>query len=216
MLWIAGALTAWATLLILRTLWAPMGGERSAVPSISITLLLLGAGLAGLSPLRDHLLESRLERAAGELAGFEVQVQCQSLGGAALDIRAERGWVRMIDGKMERATRLDRSVCVELRGITNDQNSLNLEQAVALHILTHETVHMMNEINEATTECRAMQASTRVGQALGLDRAVAHAGAQNYWRTQYPRMNSEYRSAECREGGALDQGGPDAPWAGAG
>ena len=51
----------------------------------------------------------------------------------------------------------------------------------------------------------------RVRGGCGL-RSSRPALARRYGRTVYPHLASDYRSAECRPGGAYDEGLPDPPW----
>ena len=61
-----------------------------------------------------------------------------------------------------------------------------------------------------------MQRDARTAQLLGADPEQALRLARLYWTTVYPRMADDYRSADCRPGGSLDEGLPAAPWSPAG
>ncbi|MGH2697831.1 MAG: hypothetical protein ACRDJL_01355 [Actinomycetota bacterium] len=83
---------------------------------------------------------------------------------------------------------------------------------MAVHVLSHEAIHMSGVSNEAQTECMAMQRDTEMAQLLDAPPRAAGALAIAYWRDVYPSMPAGYRSDECGPGLALDGGRPDAPW----
>jgi hypothetical protein len=86
------------------------------------------------------------------------------------------------------------------------------DQVVAVHVLTHEAVHMSGRLDEAVAECAAVQRDAQTARLLGARPADAAALAATYWANIYPLMPDRYRSGECRPGGAMDEGLADAPW----
>jgi hypothetical protein len=71
--------------------------------------------------------------------------------------------------------------------------------------LAHESQHVRGIANEAQAECYGLQSMQRTTEALGRTAAEGRFLASLYWRTGYLRQSdSEYRSDECRDGGALD------------
>jgi electron transfer flavoprotein alpha subunit len=83
---------------------------------------------------------------------------------------------------------------------------------VAVHVLTHEAMHVAGDRTEATTECRALQHDARTVVLLGGTTAQGRQLATRVATEVYPRMPDEYRTAECRPGGALDLTPDDASW----
>ena len=75
---------------------------------------------------------------------------------------------------------------------------------VAVHVITHETMHLANVIDEASADCLAMQVDAFVATKLGASPTFGRSLADEYWRLYYPEQPASYRSAECRPGGALD------------
>src|SRR5687768_16111227 len=189
-------------------------GRRRAFPVLGIGFLLL-LGCAGMTPwfLRVRL-EAKLATAASEIAGVPVQVFCQSFGEAFVDAGSEYGYVEFgPDGVPERSTLIKRNQCNDLRAyLRSDKAVPTREHAVAVHTLTHEAIHMSGVTNEAETECIALQRDAETARNLGATAEAARALAFLYWQVVYPRMPADYRSGECRPGGALDLRGPDAPW----
>jgi hypothetical protein len=86
------------------------------------------------------------------------------------------------------------------------------EEMIAVHVLTHESMHMSGVRSEAESECRAMQRDARMAILLGATRLDARSLASWYWKEVYPRMSPAYRSEDCGPGQALDAGLPEPPW----
>jgi hypothetical protein len=84
---------------------------------------------------------------------------------------------------------------------------------VAVHVLTHESMHMRGLTNEAAAECAALQRDETTAQLLGATAAEARSLARDYWLTVYPDMPSDYRDGGCVPGGPADERLDTAPWA---
>ena len=189
-------------------------GRPRPFPWVSVALLVLLA-VAGAVPgvLRAHQ-ERRLGRAASVLAGARVAVRCQTLGGAFVDGGPELGYVRWrADGHPEPWALLKRDQCRHLAAYAHsDKRAPSREQVVAVHVLTHEAMHLAGRLAEADAECAAVQRDAWTARLLGASAAEAAALAAAYWANVYPLMPGDYRSQECRAGGKLDERLPDAPW----
>lgn len=161
-------------------------------------------------------LEGKLEEAASAIVGKPVEVHCQAFGQAFVDAGQELGYVRFgPDGIPERATLIKRQQCGHLSSyIGGRQSDFSPEQAVAVHTLTHEAIHMSGVTNEAETECLAVQRNAETAVLLGATPEDALRLAEYYWTDVYPRMPEAYRSEDCRSGGRLDIGAPSPPWTG--
>jgi hypothetical protein len=214
--WVAGALALAAGVITLRW-WRNRFdslGRRTPVPWISV-LLLLALGMGALVPgvLRGRL-ERQLSAAATADVGVPVTVHCQSLGAAFTDVGAELGYVRYGgDGVPEHSTLIKRDQCRDLaRYLHSDKHEPSRDEVVAVHVLSHESMHMAGTTSEAAAECAATQRDERVGELLGATPADARALAETYWATIYPFMPDDYRSGDCRDGGALDEHLGSGPW----
>ena len=75
-------------------------------------------------------------------------------------------------------------------------------EAVAVVTLTHEEQHIAGIENEARAQCNALQLAVRAARQLGVQNRVARRIAAFVKRTT--KQPPEYRSDECRRGGALD------------
>jgi hypothetical protein len=143
-----------------------------------------------------------------------VAVRCQSLGGAFVDGGPELGYVRWrADGSPEPWALLKRDQCRHLAAYVRSPTARpSRDQVVAVHVLTHEAMHLSGRLVEAAAECAAVQRDAHTARLLGAAPADAAGLAVTYWRDLYPLMPDSYRSPECRAGGSLDERLPDAPW----
>ncbi len=189
-------------------------GRAHKFPYVAVSVLtVLGLLLALPGYLRGRQ-EAKLATVASVLAGREVEVHCQSFGEAFVDAGAEAGYVKFTaDGQAEPSTLIKRDQCADLNSyLKSDKRNPSRAQVAAIHVLTHEAMHMRGILNEAQTECAAVQRNAYTARLLGADDAHAKEVARIYWRLIYPEMPSGYRTTECRAGGKLDEGLSDAPW----
>jgi hypothetical protein len=175
-------------------------GRRRSFPLVTVTILVL-CGCTALAPwfLRVRL-EGRLSAAASEVAGIEVEVHCQSFGEAFTDVGAEYGFVAFgPDGVPERRTLIKRDRCGALSDyLRSDKETPTRDEIVAVHVLTHETIHMTGLTSEAATECLATQRDADMARALGASPDAARSLAASYWFGVYPGMPDTYRSGDCK------------------
>jgi hypothetical protein len=127
--------------------------------------------------------------------------------------RPELGYVRWrADGSPEPWTLIKRDQCRHLAAyLRSDKRPPTRDQVVAVHVLTHEAMHLSGRLGEAVAECAAVQRDARTARLLGARPADAAALAGAYWRNLYPLMPDGYRSDDCRPDGPLDEGLADAP-----
>jgi hypothetical protein len=187
-----------------------------------LVLLVLVAALAGLFLFQKHSKaaeESRLAAIAGEIARRPVSIHCQGAVGEALDVTAEAGSVEFdASGHPADVADIKRNVCHRLQSFSKARTSarfgcLNtpsrcdasvVNDAIALDVLAHESWHLEGNQNEAVTACTAEQTVGFVATKLGSDDMQARGLARLVHLLVYPHMPDDYRSAECRNGGALD------------
>jgi hypothetical protein len=142
-------------------------------------------------------------------------VHCQGLGAEMVDMGSELGYVKWgVDGVPEHQTLIKHEPCARLRDYLKSSKKTRpgIDVVVAVHVLTHESMHMRGTTDEAKAECEAMQRDAETGRLLGADEVDAHALSREYWQQVYPRMPDDYRTADCAAGGPLDEHLPDAPW----
>lgn len=188
-------------------------GRTRPFPAISVTVAAVLAVACAVPVFRHAAFERRLDRVASDLAGVPARVHCQTLGQTWTDAHTELGYVRLgPDGRPEHRTVIAWEACEDVGSWMRTHSSSDIDQVIAVHVLSHESMHMAGIVNEAAAECAAMQRDVRTARALGASQGQAVALARTYWRRVYPTMPSGYRSAQCAPGGALDEHLPDAPW----
>ena len=197
--------------------WLQQRGIREHVPfpAISISSCVVLAVVATFPVVDRVTLESRLSHSSSTLLGMHVEVDCQTLTGSALDMGNELGYVKWgPDGIPEHKTLIKHQQCNDLHGYLNSSKQHpSAAQILAVHVLTHESMHMSGITSEAIAECDAMQHDAAMAEVMGAKPGAAHKLAVAYWLMVYPNMPDGYRSSDCRQGGSLDLHLPNAPWA---
>lgn len=198
-------LLAWLGWLVLRA-WAL--GTRPYVTFAVVLALLLPALWTEVRWLR---VQAAATTAVQQLTGNpSARVQCQRALGTLLWAGADLGRVEW--DEPDRAW-LTLETCQHLGSwYRSDRTDPSLDEAIAVHVLTHEAMHVAGERDEAVTECRALQRDERTVVLLGGSPAQGSALAEWIATEVYPTMPDEYRSAECRAGGALDRTPGDGIW----
>jgi hypothetical protein len=204
-----------ALVLLCRWLLVRRSRNRAAFPAIGVSSCVVLAAVATFPIVDRATLESRLSHASSKLLGIHVQVRCQTLTGSALDMGRELGYVKWgPDGTPERKTLIKHDQCNDLDAyLDSNKQHPTAAQIVAVHVLTHESMHMSGITNEAVAECYAVQRDAALAGVLGASASAAHALAVSYWDVVYPNMPDNYRTGACRSGGQLDLQLPDPPWA---
>jgi hypothetical protein len=177
-----------------------------AFPAISVGSFAVIAVVATVPVVVRAHLDGQLGHAASKLIGVPVKVDCQTLTGSSLDIGNELGWVAWgPDGRPEHKTLIKHQQCNDLQGyLDSDKRHPSDAQVQAVHVLTHESMHMAGNMNEAEAECYATQRDTEMAELLGASPQAARQLAERYWRLFYPRMPDAYTTSDCRPGGRLD------------
>jgi hypothetical protein len=188
-------------------------GRRRKFPTVSVVLLgIIALGLATPTILR-HREEGRLGKVASVLVGQHATVHCQTFGQTFTDLSGDLGYVKYADGGPEHHTTIMRGPCHDLKKYYGGHQARpSAAEIIAVHVLTHEAMHMRGEMNEAVAECQAMQRDAETAQLLGATPQQGLALARAYWITDYPNMPDAYRTGDCKLGGALDEQLPDPPW----
>jgi hypothetical protein len=169
--------------------------------------------------------ESRLSAIATTIAGRDVRVRCPGVVGRVLSWDTVEGSVRFdATGRPADEARLRAFTCAELDALAEGRRASALtcadapcahaaaDVALAVDVLAHESWHLAGVIDEAQTECRAVQTLAATAQRLGTTPEQGRALAQRYLATGYPRLPERYRSGACVDGGALDLRPDDPVW----
>jgi hypothetical protein len=189
-------------------------GRPGRFPGIALVLLVIPMLVLGAPGAQRRWEQHRLASAASELVGEHVSVHCQTLGQTMLDMGNELGYVKWGPGGVpEHKTLIKHDQCGYLRAYLHSSKSHpSLNEVIAVHVLTHESMHMSGITSEGEAECAAVQRDARMAELLGADHDEAVALAQTYWHEVYPQMPPDYVDSSCARGGPLDEHLPDPPW----
>ena len=161
--------------------------------------------------------EHRLALVASAVARRDVGVSCPGFWTRLVEITPNAGWVGFDEkGKPSDETNLSAASCDSLERVwRGEQRSFGCllgggcdaatRVAVAgLVTLAHESWHLRGVLDEARTQCYAVQSVEAVARGLGVPmreaRVVALAVAYEDARLEI----GEYHSPQCRPGGAYD------------
>ncbi len=215
MLWsLASLFFLWLVVRELRSPFDPLHPEPIYLP-----YLLVVSGLAvacAWPPFRIWRLELRLAQVASVLAdGRRASVHCNTMFDTLLDPNMlAAGHANPQTGSIV----LQKPWCSRLQAYLADPEHASDVERYSLQLFTHEVMHVRGELNEARTECQAMQRSVHAARLLGVPTEIALRDARADYRMRYPRLNqpgtlsAPYYSPLCASGAAWDEHLPDPPW----
>jgi hypothetical protein len=177
----------------------------------------------------DQALDRKLSPIASGVAGRAVHVHCQSFWAGLVDVESREGEVHFgADGIPESKLFITRGTCQQLRSFSGDKRHHQLdcltdvdwtssdplpfdspcyrdasETVYAVLILAHEAYHTAGVMDEATTNCYAIQAMAWTAMQLGAPQDEAELIARAMDALE-PNQDSGYATTECRAGQALD------------
>jgi len=108
--------------------------------------------------------------------------------------------------------------CNTLMAYLRHPNRASETELESLDIFTHESMHIRGEMNEALTECEAVQRNYRSAKLLGVPDATARKNALDYYNFGYQQrgkiggMQGAYYSDQCAPGKAMDEHLSDSTW----
>jgi len=187
-----------------------------AVSKPYVTVLALLALAALWQPAHTRLFERRMSAIATELADSHVaRVHCNSLVDSLFDPESTNiGHANPATGEIV----LQTGWCGTLRDYIRHPQRADREELASLDMLTHESMHVRGELNEARTECQAVQRNFRTAKLLGVPERVAKRNALDFYYSQY-MMRAEkdgdpdrYFSDQCAPGKDLDEHLEDSTW----
>lgn len=173
--------------------------------------LIAGALLLCVLGVRSHLRRVDVERRAGavasELVGHPVRVHCPGLIRRHLVFDDHEGEVRFsAAGTPQPETHLSANTCDGLRRVLDHGAALDLEclwwrcsaadtrAAMAIAVLTHESMHMRGVADEGAAECQAQLAVAGAAVRLGLTSRSA-ASLAHWMATDYAdELPDRYRA----------------------
>ena len=220
MLWILGSLFfCWCAFREIRgSIAAPAGFDfpRPVSKPYLALVFALAAGL-GWPPLHTWYFERLLSAKATELAdNHRASVHCNTLFDTMLDPEMlASGHANPRTGKIA----IQKPWCGTLMSYLRHPGRATNEELDSLDIFTHESMHIRGELNEARTECQAVQRNYRAARLLGVSDAAAKQNALDIYNINYQQrgkiggMQAAYYSDQCAPGKALDEHLNDSTWA---
>ena len=210
----------------MRTKTAPMPVWAKA----AVAAVLLIPAAAWLVDRHDRVsLQNRLAPIASEIAGRKVGVSCPGVFGRLLapgDTAAGRVSVDA-DGRVSDHTDLRTATCRELDALVDGGRERQLACAErssscgddvqtlawAIGTVAHESVHLRGILDEALTECYAMQYLAFTAERLGTTPQQARNLALLHWETSPAKKPEQYQAPSgCEDGGKLDVRPADPVW----
>lgn len=215
MLWILlSSLFAYLAIRELRSPWHKEHPQRIYLPYL---LLVSGLSVAFAWPaVSTWRFERFLESRALILSeGRPVSVHCNTLFDTMLDPNSlAAGHANPQTGEIV----IQKPWCSTLRDYLDDPEAADGRAIHSLNLFTHEVMHVRGVLDEAVTECYAVQYNRRMAQLLGVPAHLAHEHARRYYREGYAMraqiggLAGAYHSPECAPGRALDLRLPDSTW----
>lgn len=108
--------------------------------------------------------------------------------------------------------------CGELMDHLRHPQRMDPKGIFSVQIFAHEAMHIRGELNEAVTECEAVQRHYRAALLLGIPDEIARKNSTLFYQTQYQQrgkiggLQAGYYSSECAPGGKLDERLKDSTW----
>ena len=108
--------------------------------------------------------------------------------------------------------------CDRLSSYLSHPSRATEEELSSLDMFTHESMHVRGQLNEAKTECEAVQRNYRAAKLLGVPDDIASKNALDYYNILYKRraiiggLTGSYYSDQCAPGKAWDEHLEDSTW----
>jgi len=219
MLWLAFALFfLWLALRELHHgLVARPGFSHPQEISKAYLLLTLGAAAAlAYTPVRYWQFERLLTAQARLLSGSDgATVHCNTLFDTMLDPNSmASGHATPSTGRIV----IQKPWCGVLMAHLRNPGKLDPKGIFSVQLFVHEAMHIRGELDEAITECQAIQRHYRGARLLGIPDQLAREGGQRFYAQHYQGrraiggMQAAYYSEECAPGKALDERLRDSTW----
>jgi len=203
---------------VLASIVAPAGFDSPRPVSKSyLAIVLILAALLAWPPLHRWHFEHFLSAKATELAdNHRARVHCSTAVDSIFDPEMlAGGHADPRTGKIV----IQPPGCTTLSSYLHHPGRASESELWSLGLFTHESMHVRGELNEALTECEAVQRNYRAAKLLGVPDRIAKENALAYYKIIYRRrstrgyMQAQYYSSECAPGKAMDEHLSDSSWA---
>ncbi len=197
---------------------APEGFDRphtkASIPFL-LALSVLALGFA-YPPVSTWQFERFLTKKARILSeSNDAKVHCNSVGDTFFDPNVfAAGHAQPETGEIVFAHTWCDSLMSHLR---NPEKSTH-KGIISVHIFAHEAMHIRGEMNEAKTECQAIQRYVRAAKLLGIAEKTAKQHGMIYYQGEYQtrasagQMSAQYYSSECAPNKTMDEKLSDSTW----
>jgi hypothetical protein len=196
---------------------APAGYDfPSPINKSYLAVVLVAAALCGWPPLHTWHFEHFLSQKATALADDRrATVHCNTVFDTMMDTEMlASGHANPYTGKIG----IQHPWCGTLMAYLRHPERASEEEIFSLALFTHESMHIRGELDEARTECQAVQRNYRAARLLGVPDVIARRNALAYYngyyreRAAYGPMQRQYYSEECAPGKAWDEHLSDSTW----
>lgn len=177
-------------------LWKPLI-KHQKFPLISCFLVIGMLGLFGIPEIQWLSSEQQASLAVAAISGNpKGKLLCQRFSEALFDSKpAIAGYV---DWTQPDVAVMKWGQCEQLfKWMNSDKINPTEAEISAVHILSHETIHVAGNRNEASTECMAVDTDSVMAQFLGASSAQGNYIASVYFKTIWPYMPAGYQLAGC-------------------
>lgn len=177
-------------------IWRPVFLKKK-FPMISLAICVVLLGVVGWQEIRWQNVQSKGSVAVREVSqNKDGYLRCQRLSEALFDIHTSR--LGSVSSAEPNRAVVNYEECLEIMGwLESDKKSATPVQVQAIHVLTHEAVHVSGEYNESVTECTAINRDHITAKTLGGSKAFIDEMPQRYFTEYFPRMSSSYRLPGC-------------------
>ncbi len=219
MLWILTSLFfLWCAFREIRgSIIAPPGYDFPRPVSKSYLALVLALSvLFAWPPVHTWLFQRFLSAKATELAdNHRAKVHCNTIFDTMLDTEMLfAGHANPKTGEIG----IQHPWCGILMSYLDHPDRATNTELASLNLFTHESMHIRGELNEARTECEAVQRNYRAAKLLGVADGTAKRNALDYYKFDYQQrgkiggMQGQYYSDQCAPGKAMDEHLVDSTW----
>ena len=171
--------------------------------------------------------ENRLAVVASEVALRDVGVSCPGFFARLVEITPNAGWVDFDEhGRPADETSLSAATCRSLERVWRGKHgsfaclqaggcdAKTLAAVSGIVTLAHESWHLRGIVNEAQTQCYAIQTTETVALRLGIGPLDARRIATRVALEHAQAPEGKYHSRECRPGGPWDLRPATVEWPG--
>jgi hypothetical protein len=184
---------------------------------VALVLLVPVLLFSGWQSSRRAENEHRLALVASAVALRDVDVSCPGFWTRLVEITPNAGWVDFDEhGRPGDEASLSASTCGSLERVWRGRqgsfaclagggcDSETLAAVRGIVTLAHESWHLRGVVDEARTQCYAVQSTYAVARRLGVPAEEARLVAAGVALDDARQPPGPYHSVQCRPGGAYD------------